>query len=184
VHDLIVAVPCSSSPGCETAANASRVDVQGVELAPGVRILHDFTLGGSFTIIDETHALPPPPAPPLVPLDIRPIRVPKHSASALAQYIRDDLLRSGDTITASLAYTFDGDRDDLDPVSGAIRNHVGYHRFDAVLSYSPGLRWGRIRNEQVFTRIQNLFDRNYSEAFGFKAPPINGVAGVKMDLDF
>ncbi len=176
VHDLIVAVPCTSSPGCETAANASRVDVQGVELVPSVRILHDLTLSGSFTYLDETHAAQPAAS------NVKPIRVPKYSASALAQYIRDDLFRADDTITASLAYTFVGDRDDLNPITDDIQNHAAYDVVNAVLSYSPGLQWGRIRNEQIFTRIQNLFDRNYSQAFGFKAPPINGVAGVKLDF--
>jgi hypothetical protein len=31
-------------------------------------------------------------------------------------------------------------------------------------------------------KIQNLLDRHYSEAFGFPAPPVNFVAGVKVDF--
>jgi vitamin B12 transporter len=182
VHNLIEPVPCTSSPGCETVANANRVDVQGFEAVPLVHLTHDLTLSGNFTFIDETHRPPPPPAPPLTPLDVRPIRVPKHSAAGLLQYIHDGLFMGNDTVIASLAYTFVGDRDDLDPTTDVIRNHVGYQKFDAVVSYSPGLRWGRIRNEEIYMRVQNLFDRNYSEAFGFKSPPINGVAGVKLDF--
>jgi hypothetical protein len=34
--------------------------------------------------------------------------------------------------------------------------------------------------EEAFVRIQNLFDRNYSQAFGFPAPPINFEAGLKI----
>ncbi len=176
VHNLIVAVPCTASPGCVTAANASRVDVQGVELVPSLRITHDLTFSGNFTYLDETHAAPPSAG------DVRPVRVPKYSASALTQYIRDGLFRSGDTTTASLAYTFVGDRDDINPVTDDIQNHDAYDVFNAVVSYSPGIQWNGIHDEQVYARVQNLFDRNYSESFGFKAPPINFVAGVQLDF--
>ena len=32
-------------------------------------------------------------------------------------------------------------------------------------------------------RVGNLIDRNYSQAFGFKAPTINVLAGVKLDFE-
>ncbi len=176
VHDLIVAVPCASSPGCVTAANAQRVDVQGVELVPSLRVTHDLTFSGNFTYLDETHASQPAAS------DVRPTRVPKYSATALAQYIHDGFFRSGDTTIASLAYTFVGDRDDINPITDDIQNHDAYDLFNAVVSYSPGIQWGGIHNEQVYTRVQNLFDRNYSESFGFKAPPINFVAGVQLEF--
>ena len=135
VHDLIVAVPCTTSPGCVTAANASRVDVQGVELVPRLRLTHDLTFSGNFTYLDETHASPPSAG------DVRPMRVPKYSASALARYIHDGFFRSGDTTTASLAYTFVGDRDDINPATGDIQNHDAYDVVNAVVSYSPGVQW-------------------------------------------
>jgi len=176
VHNLIVAVPCTSSPGCVTAANASRVDMQGVELVPSLHIIHDLTFSGNFTYLDETHA-----ALPSAP-EVKPIRVPRYSASALAQYIHDGFFRSGDTATASLAYTFVGDRDDINPTTDDIQNHAAYDVFNAVVSYSPGIQWNGIHDEQVYARVQNLLDRNYSESFGFKAPPINFVAGVQLDF--
>jgi len=37
-----------------------------------------------------------------------------------------------------------------------------------------------LSHEEAFVRIQNLFDRNYSQAFGFPAPPINFEAGIKL----
>jgi len=72
-------------------------------------------------------------------------------------------------------------RDDITPI-GTIQNHDAYYRFDLVASYAQGRGWGWLDNEQAFTRISNLFDRTYSEAFGFRAPPINFVAGIQMDL--
>ncbi len=172
VKNLIVAVPCPTCLFGSQAGNAGRVDAQGVEIAPEAR-MGRFKLSGSFTLIDETHRSSS--------ANIRPLRVPKHSASALAQYTHPGLLRPLDTLNLVMSYVFVGDRDDID-TSSMIRSHVGYHRFDAVASYAAGYRWGRLRNEEIYTRVQNLFDRNYSENFGFKAPPINFVAGVKLEF--
>ncbi len=38
-----------------------------------------------------------------------------------------------------------------------------------------GIPLNTCSNEEVFARVSNLFDRHYSEAFGFKAPPVNFV---------
>jgi vitamin B12 transporter len=173
VHNLIVSVPCPSCVFGSEAGNAGRVDVQGVEFVPAVTPLKGLTLGGSVTILDETHASGVSNAQPL--------RVPKHSAAALLQYIRSGLLLPRDRATASLAYTFVGDRDDITTAS-TIANHAAYSRFDLAASYALGVPYGRIKDEEVFTRVDNLLDRRYSEAFGFPAPPVNFVAGIKVDL--
>jgi len=180
VRNQIVTVPCTfNAKTCPDGAhpgNAERVDTQGVEIVPSIQPIRGLTLGGSVTILDETHAV----ARNVVPRP-QPLRVPKYSAQAVVQYTHPDLLRSEDRLTTALAYTFVGDRDDITTTS-TIANHDAYHRFDLAVSYSPGIRWRAVRNEEVFTRIQNLFDRHYSEAFGFPAPPVNFVAGVKVEF--
>ena len=176
VHSLVVPVPCPVSPTCpfgSLAGNAGRVDTQGIELEPSVRVWQDLRLGGNFTMLDGTHRS--------ASHNIRPLRVPKHSASAVAQYEHAGLFRNSDKLRANLIYTFVGDRDDVDQMA-AIRNHVGYHVFDAVVSYAPGIQWRSVGNEEIYVRIQNLFDRNYSQNFGFKSPPINFVGGIKLDF--
>ncbi|MGH7934738.1 MAG: TonB-dependent receptor plug domain-containing protein [Candidatus Binataceae bacterium] len=177
VHSLIVTVPCAFNPAScpfgSTAGNAGRVDTQGVEVVPSFNPVSGLTMSGSLTILDQTHRSVTPEA--------RPTRVPKYSAAALVDYKHPDLLRDADQIDTAIAYTFVGDRDDVTS-TGTIANHDAYHRVDLTMTYSPGLRWGRISNEQVFARVQNLFDRHYSEAFGFPAPPINVLAGVKLDF--
>jgi len=174
VHNLIVTVP-KPPPIFAQAGNAERVDTQGVEFVPSVYLIPGLTLSGNFTVIDETHVSVSP--------TVRPLRVPKHSAFGLLQYIHHELFLPDDKVTGSLAYLYTGDRDDIDPMTSTIRNHAGYHRVDLVFSYEAGQRWERLRNEQVFVRVQNLFDRNYSEALGFKAPAINFVAGIKVDFE-
>ena len=174
VHDLIVSVPCPTCVFGSEAGNAERVDTQGVEVVPSITPIRGLTFSGNVTILDETHVSSSP--------TIRPLRVPKHSAAALLQYIRGNMFLPHDKFTASLAYMFVGDRDDI-TVESTIQNHSAYNRLDAVASYALGIPYGRIRDEEIFARIRNLTDRRYSEAFGFPAPQINFVAGVKLNLE-
>jgi outer membrane receptor protein involved in Fe transport len=166
--------PCSSFPGCVQAANAGRVDVQGVELVPTVQLMRGLSLSGNLTLIDETHVSPSP--------EIRPTRVPKYSAFGLLSYSRKDLWLNDDRVSVNLAYYFVGNRDDINPITSMIQNHAAYNRFDLTASYDAGVRWRRIRDEQVFARVQNLLDRHYAEALGFPSPPVNFIAGVKLDF--
>ena len=178
VHDLIVTVPCKVGPGCEfgaTAGNAGRVDTQGVEFVPSITIVKGLTFGGHVTILDETHANGPGAT-------ARPLRVAKHTASALLQYVRGANFFPNDRVTASVNYIFVGDRDDITP-EGTIANHNAYHRVDAVASYAFGTPLNFVHNEEVFARVTNAIDRTYSEAFGFKAPPVTFLAGVKLDFE-
>lgn len=173
VHNLIVSEPFPA-PIFSRAENAERVDVQGIEFVPTLGLIPDLTLSGNFTWIDETHVAVSP--------TIRPVRVPKKSAFGLLQYIRHGLCLPSDQTTLSFDYMFVGDRDDIDPITSSIRNNVAYHRFDLVASYQGGIRWREVRNEELFARVQNLFDRNYDEVMGFKSPTVNFVAGIKLDF--
>jgi vitamin B12 transporter len=174
IHNLIQPVPCPVSPTCQFgshAGNAGRVDTQGVEFIPSLAPWHGVGLSGNFTYLDETHRSVSPGAVPL--------RTPKYSASSTLHYGRSELLRSSDRVSADLVYIFVGDRDDVSPL-GTILNNPAYHRFDLTVNYSPGFQWQRIRSEQIYVRVQNLFDRRYQQLLGFKSPPVNFVAGVTL----
>jgi vitamin B12 transporter len=176
VHHLIVSVPCTVGPGCQfgaTAGNTGRVDTQGVEIVPALYPGHGVRFSGNVTILDETHVSPAP--------DIRPVRVPKYSAAALAEYSHAMVLWPRDNVTIALIYTFVGDRDDITP-TGTITNHDAYHRFDLSFTYSTGIKASEMRDLELVAKIQNMLDRHYSEAFGFPSPPVNFVAGVKLDF--
>jgi len=180
VKNLIVTVPCPKCLFGSEAGNASRVDVQGVEIVPSLTLIKGLTLSGNVTILDETHVDDKPgtaaaPAP-------APLRVAKHTASALLQYVRSGNFLLHDKITASVNYIFIGDRDDI-TIESTVANHAAYSLVNAVVSYSMGIPLNHIRNEEVFARVGNLMDRNYSEAFGFKAPTINVLAGIKLDFE-
>jgi vitamin B12 transporter len=178
IHDLVTDVPCTPTPtSCEFGLepeNVGRADMQGVEVVPSVYPFKGFSLSGNFTALDSTHQ-------PLI-TGLEPVRVPKHAAAAVAQYKVHDLFTRGDQFTSALFYQFVGDREDLQtqPPFGD-ENHGSYQVFNLTLSYELNHGFVRYLNhEEAFVRIQNLFDRNYSQAFGFPAPPINFEAGVKL----
>jgi vitamin B12 transporter len=180
VKNLIVTVPCPFGPSClfgSEAGNAARVDVQGVEIVPSLTLVKGLTLSGNVTVLDETHA-------DAAGSTAAPLRVAKHTASALLQYVRSASFLPNDRITASVNYIFVGDRDDI-TVSGVppIANHAAYNLVNAVVSYAMGIPLNHVHNEEVFARVSNLMDRRYSEAFGFPAPTINVLAGVKLDFE-
>ena len=174
VHSLIVAEPCTAFPGCVEASNAGRVDTQGVELVPAVQLMRGLAFSGNLTVLDETHVSSSP--------EIRPLRVPKYAAFALLTYARKALWSSDDAVSANLAYYFVGDRDDINQLTATIQNNAAYNRFDLTMTYDAGIPWRRIRGEQIYVRVQNMLDRHYAEVFGFPSPPVNFVAGVKVDF--
>ncbi len=180
IHDLVVDVPCKFNP--TTCAfdvmpqNLGRVDTQGVEVVPAFYPFKGLSLSGNFTALDSTHR-------PLIS-GLQQVRVPKHSASAVAQYKVSDLFLREDQFIAALFYQFVGDRQDINTQApSGDHNHSNYQVFNLTMSYKLGHGYvPYIREEEAFVRIQNLFDRNYSQAFGFPAPPINFEAGVKLGL--
>ena len=174
VKDEIVTVT-APPPDFLSTANAARVDTQGVEIVPSLTLLKGLTLSGNVTVLDETHHDAPGST-------ARPLRVPKHAASSLLQYVRSGNFLPNDKITASVNYIFVGDRDDI-TVESTIANHDAYNLVNAVVSYSLGIPLRFVHNEEAFARVNNLMDRAYSQAFGFKAPTINVLAGVKLDFE-
>jgi len=175
IHNLITSAPCSTCSSGFEAIAIGRNDMQGVEVVPSMHPFRGFSLNGNFTVLDSTSSSLQPK---------QPIRVPKHSASGVAQYQVAGLLRQDDQFTTALFYQFIGDFNDLQtqPPYG-IENHGGYHLFNLTVSYRLG--GGYVPNftdEEAFVRIQNLFNRQYSQAFGFPAPTINFEAGLKVGI--
>jgi vitamin B12 transporter len=186
VKNLIVTVPCKFNPSTcpfdSEAGNASRVDTQGVEIVPSLTLAKGLTFSGNVTVLDETHADSPLNFSKAFLTPPRPLRVAKHTASALLEYVRSGNFLPRDKITANVNYIFVGDRDDI-TVESTIANHSAYNLVNAVVSYAIGTPIGHVHNEEIFARVNNLLDRNYSQAFGFKAPTITVLAGVKLDFE-
>ena len=175
IHNLITAeVDPKNSSGFQAIA-VGRNDVQGVEIVPSTHPFRGFSLNGNFTIIDSTFSSLSPQ---------QPIRVPKHSASGVAQYQVAGLLRKDDQFTTALFYQFIGDFNDFQTQSPfGIENHGGYHLFNLTVSYKLGGGYvPHITDEEAFVRVQNLFNRHYTQTFGFPAPTTNFETGLKIGI--
>jgi len=79
--------------------------------------------------------------------------------------------RPSDNFVTTLAYTFVGDRDDVTTVRDDRETTTRITSSISPRFYSPGIAGGTCANESVIARVQNLFDRKYSETFGFRSPP-------------
>jgi vitamin B12 transporter len=175
IHNLISSVPDRNNSSGFEAIAIGRADMQGVEVVPSFHPFRGFSLNGNFTVLDSTFSSLQPK---------QPIRVPKHSASAVAQYQVAGLIRKDDQFTTALFYQFIGDFNDFQtqPPYG-VENHGSYDFFNLTVSYKLGGGYvPHITDEEAFVRVQNLFNRHYSQTLGFPAPTTNFEAGLKIRI--
>ena len=73
-----------------------------------------------------------------------------------------------------------GDRQDVNPAHGfAFDENPAYTKVDLATSYTFEDLLPHSAELTVFAKIENLLDEHYDEALGFRAPPINFLAGVR-----
>lgn len=171
-EDLIAFVGGSPSFRNVQAAKAS-----GIELTARIRPGLGFTISASYTFL-ETKVLDNggvggtelPQGAPLV-------RRPKHAGSLAIGH-------SWDRLRANITAIFVGDRQDLDfrAFPAARVTLPAYTKVDATLSYLLLKDRSHLRELSLFGRVQNLFDAQYEEVFGFSAPGITFLLGVKGSL--
>jgi outer membrane cobalamin receptor len=85
-----------------------------------------------------------------------------------------------DLLTLNLSVKVLGDRDDVEPSTGAFRTNSMYARTDLAVSYTFPVRLFPLSRVTVYSKIENLFDRDYQEVLGFRSPPFNYLAGVAV----
>jgi vitamin B12 transporter len=149
------------------AQNQGRVDVQGVEVIPVFQLSPQFTLNGYFTFLDFNTK------------DDRLLRRPTEHGSIQLNYQTPVLRQWGDLLNLNLSIQVIGDRDDIDPRRGAQTNPM-FARTDVTVSYTFPVLHSLTSRLAIYGKIENLFDRSYQEALGFRAPPLNYLAGVRV----
>lgn len=142
--------------------------LQGVEVIGQAQPWRWLTLSGNYTYLDfktPTGTL---------------LNRPRHRGSFIATAARNDLFGSGDYATLSLLVSAVGRRDSANPREDFEPNKAaGYGRTDLALSYRFG---GTLAPLTLHATIRNLFDRNYSESLGFRAPPLRFLIGLSYPL--
>jgi vitamin B12 transporter len=150
------------------AQNKGRVDVQGVEVIPILCLSSRLTVSGYFTFLDfDTR-------------DGRLLRRPTEHGSVQLNYQAPVMRGWDDLLNVNLSVKVIGDRDDIEPSSGATRTNPMFARTDMALSYSLPWRGAAFSRLTIYGKIENVFDRNYQEALGFRSPPLNYLAGIRV----
>src|SRR5262249_17975392 len=142
--------------------------IQGVEVISQARPWPWLTLNGNYMYLDfktPTGTL---------------LNRPRHRGSFVATAIRNNLFASGDYGTFSLLVFAVGPRASVNPHNAFEPEKTpGYARTALAFSYRFS---GRLAPVTLHGTIHNLFDNNYSESLGFRAPPLRFLLGLSYPL--
>jgi len=155
--------------GSFQAQNRGDAHVRGFEVAPRLVLWREpeLALGASYTRLFRVDTAPL-------------LRRPKHSGALTVNLAGRDLWRARTRYNLNLNLLAVGDRPDVNPSAGfAFDTNPAYARVDLAGAYTfTGAVAGR-GDLTLFAKVQNLFDETYDEVLGFRAPPINVLAGVR-----
>ncbi len=150
VKDLIVFKGLAPTNLGQTIFDGAEVNLQ-TQLAFG------FWLGGNYTYVNASDRLP---------------RRPKHRGNLSLNYQEGPL-------NVSFISHIIGRRPDFDPVMFSSIEKGGYAKFDLASSYVLPWRPPGVKQLSLICKVENLFDRKYQEAAGFRARPLNFLIGLR-----
>jgi len=137
--------------------NVGQVIFDGAELILRAKLGYGFAFNGNYTYVNFSDRL---------------VRRPKHKGNVTLSYQEGPF-------HASLNSHITGRRLDVDAVTFATVDKGGFARFDLVSSYALPLRLPGVKQVSVIGKIENLFDKKYEEADGFRARPFNFLIGIR-----
>lgn len=165
VRDLIEARLIPGDPfGCLREENVGSARFDGVELTLGIKLLEGLTLNANYTYLDWDTA------------DGRLLRRPHNSGNVILNYLQDAL-------NVNLIVNIVGRRDDFraaSPFGNTIT--AGYGIVDLASSYKLPWRLPLVKELSLIGKIQNLFNKRYDQADGFRAPPLNFLLGFRANF--
>lgn len=163
VSDLIATgpTPDPTDPAfCVRAENVGRARFDGVEWQLQVKLLSSISAGANYTYLDwDTE-------------DGTLLRRPRHRGNLNVNYQHD-------RYNLNFDINIVGRRDDIDSITGGNVKKPGYVRFDLAGSYQLPLQLALVQGVRLFGKIENLFNKKYEEADGFRARPLSFLIGMK-----
>lgn len=150
--------------GCFRAVNLGKARFDGVEWGIRARVFDGLSMGANYTYLDwDTR-------------DGRLLRRPRHRGSINLNYRYENFNVNFD---ANIVGSRD-DRKSVRPFPNTTK--PGYAKFDLALSYSVPVGTAFLQGVRVFAKIENLFNKKYEEADGFRARPLNFLAGARWEF--
>ncbi|MDE2180012.1 MAG: TonB-dependent receptor [candidate division NC10 bacterium] len=163
--------------GSPSFRNVQAARAKGIEVATRVHPGFGLTVGGTYTFLEtkvlDNGGIGGTELPVGAPL----IRRPKHSGSLSIDHVWERL-------HTNLTATFVGAREDLDfRTFPAPRVTLpSYRTVDVAFTYLLLKDRLHLQELSLFGRVQNLFDEGFQQTFGFSAPRITFLLGVKGRL--
>jgi vitamin B12 transporter len=159
--------------------NIQEAESQGIELMALCKPGYGFTVGANYTYLDtevnDDGGVGGPSSPFEEGKDL--LRRPEHTASGYVNWAWQ-----GFQIRVDGQYV--GDRDDLD-FRTFPANRVSlddYVLVDLATSYTFDLNHRYIQDVKIFGKVENLFDEDYEEVFGFSPPDPSFRVGLAFKL--
>ena len=158
--------------------NIQKARAKGVELGIRTFVTEAFSVRATYTYLD-TKVLDAGSSGGTLFVRGEPLlRRPKNSGAVIGNYTHD-------RFTANLALTLKGhtvDRDFHSDFNGPRVRLSGYIKADLALSYRIlENQWG-VRSLTIESLVQNLFDQNYEEVFGFSTIGANFLLGFRAEF--
>lgn len=158
--------------------NIQKARAQGLEISLRTFLSEELSVGGTYTYLD-TKVLQAGEAGGTLFVRGEPLlRRPENSGSFLMNYDRDKF-------NVNFALTLKGhavDRDFHADFSGQRVRVSGYTKADLALSYRVlENQWG-MRSLTIESLVQNLFDQDYEEVFGFSTIGANFLLGFRAEF--
>jgi vitamin B12 transporter len=181
-HNLftdLIAYVFDPTPNVPSFFNVQKARAEGVELATTVRPGFGLTIGGAYTFLKTKVLDDGGIGSVALENGKRLLRRPTHAGTLSIDHVWRRL-------HTSLTATFVGDRRDFftDPVSFNTRpvTGEGYRTVDIAASYALLKDARHLRELTLFGKIQNLFDDDYQQVYGFSTPGITALFGLKGTL--
>ncbi len=156
-------------------ANIQETNTSGIEVGGEFNVSRELTLGLNYIYLDAEVTEDGGLGSAGFSAGSELIRRPKHYLSFVANYFYKDF-------NLNVSGTYIGKRDDLDFSSfpsNRVKNDA-YFRADLAASYKlpPGLSY--LQGTTVFTRINNILNKDYEDIFGFSSPGFNFTVGLHL----
>ena len=162
VKDMIEGRPIPGDPfGCFRAENVGSARFDGVEMTLSIKLLDSLSANANYTYLDWDTA------------DGKLPRRPRNRGNVNLNYLYD---RWNVNFGADIV----GRRDDFraaSPFGDTVKG--GYTIFNLASYYSLPLRVPAVKDLTLFGKIENLLNKKYEEADGFRARPLNFLLGMR-----